>query len=182
MTLDYIDHLLAQLAAMDLAARLKLLGEAADAHPNDARPLLLLAGEFMEARDTDRAEAAYTAAVLRKPDFWIARFQLGLLQFTSARPSVAMVTWAPLGSLEANHPLRLFVQAFERLAVDDFEHAKEFLAKGIVANTTNPPLNRDMELLMQRLSLQQPSEANPPQRGQETEEAHFLLSAYKTLQ
>lgn len=179
---DYIHDLMQRLQAADgPQAAIQLLADAADAHPADARPLLLLAAEFAENRDMDRAEAAYVAALVRAPDFWIARFQLGLLQFTSARPAVAMVTWAPLDSLEEGHPLRLFKQSFARLAEDDFEGARQLLQKGIAANTANPPLNRDMEMLLERIAGQQQAKPGESAAQPDATDAHFLVSAYKSL-
>jgi tetratricopeptide (TPR) repeat protein len=179
---DYIHELMQRLKDADgRQGAIQLLADAADAHPADARPLLLLAAEFAENRDMDRAEAAYAAALQRAPDFWIARFQLGLLQFTSARPAVARVTWAPLDSLEEQHPLRLFKRAFEQLAEDDFEGARDLLHEGIAANSANPPLNRDMERLLERIARQEqgnPAEHDAPQG---MTDAHFLVSAYKSL-
>lgn len=179
---DYIHELIRQVQSCEERHVLQLLADAADAHPGDARPLLLLAAELMERRELDRAEAAYVAALQRAPDFWIARFQLGLLQFTSARPAVAMVTWAPLEALEETNSLRIFKEAFERLAKDDLAGAAALISKGIAANTINPPLNRDMEMLLERIVQQQGG--LPPQttRTENAADAHFFVSAYKNVQ
>ena len=184
-TTDYLPQLLQQLqAATTPEQSIDLLIEAADAHPNDARPMLLLGAEFMERRDVDRAEAAYVAALQRAPDFAIARFQLGLLQFSSGRPAVASASWAPLGGLAEQDPLRLFKEGLERLAVDDFEGARSLIERGIAANTSNPPLNRDMHMLLDRMRTTVPGKAAdaPAQAGTEDEsaQAHFLISAYKS--
>jgi tetratricopeptide (TPR) repeat protein len=179
---DYIHDLIQRLKDADgPQTAFQLLADAADAHPTDARPLLMLAAEFAENRDMDSAEAAYAAALQRAPDFWIARFQLGLLQFTGARPAVARVTWAPLDSLEEQHPLRLFKRSFERLAEDDFQGARDLLQKGIAANSANPPLNRDMEMLLERIARQGQGELAEPDTQQGMTDAHFLVSAYKSL-
>lgn len=181
---DYFPVLLAQLHHADPATSIRLLTAAADVHALDSRPLVLLAAEFAQGRDMDRAEAAYVAALQRAPDFWIARFQLGLLQFTSARPAVAFVTWAPLDSLDGSHPLRLFKRAFECLAADGFDRATELLRMGIAANTDNPPLNHDMRMLIERIAQQQAG-GNQPARPNEPAEpladAHFLVSTYRNL-
>lgn len=183
---DYIQDLMRQLsgAAGSPQHAIQLLADAADAYPADARPLLLLAAEFMEQRDTDRAEAAYTAALQRAPNFWIARFQLGLLQFTSARPAMAMTTWAPLETLDDAHPLRLFKRAFECLAADSFDQATELLRLGIAANSENQPLNHDMQLLIERIAQLQPSgnpAARPDEAAEPVADAHFLVSTYRNL-
>lgn len=181
-TTDYIHELMQRLNDADgPQGTIQLLADAADAHPADARPLLLLAAEFAERRDVDRAEAAYAAALQRAPDFWIARFQLGLLQFTSARPAVARVTWAPLDSLEEQHPLRLFKRSLERLAENDFEGARDLIHQGIAANSANPPLNRDMEMLLEQIARQEQGKPAEHDAQQEMTDAHILVSAYKNL-
>ncbi|HVE53980.1 MAG TPA: hypothetical protein VNB23_11420 [Ramlibacter sp.] len=175
---DYIHGLLGQLQTASSDEALQLLADAANAHPADARPLLLLAAEFMERRDTDRAEAAYSAALLIAPEFAIARFQLGLLQFTSGRPAVAQVTWAGLEQLPEGDPLRLFKRGMEALAIDEFTAARALLRDGIAANTSNPPLNRDMEMLIAHIAtLENPGSAGPAVQA-DPGESHFLLSAY----
>lgn len=181
---SYLPQLLQALQGATPEQAVELLTEAAASYPNDARPLLLLGAELMQAGKPDGAEAAYTVALQRAPEFWIARFQLGLLQFTSARPAIAMVTWAPLDGLEPTHPLRLFKQAFECLAQDDFEQARDLLRRGIAANTDNPPLNRDMEMLLEKLAQQgltgtpaQPGEPAPANAADE----HVFVSAYRNL-
>jgi hypothetical protein len=161
-----------------------LLTEAAASHPADARPLLLLAAEFVQAHDLDRAEATYVGALQRAPQFWIARFQLGLLQFTSARPAIAFVTWAPLDALEASHPLRLFKRAFECLADDAFEQATQLLHMGIAANTANPPLNQDMAMVIERIAQVQSRGKQPTPASEAAEppaDTHFLVSSYRNI-
>lgn len=178
-SVDYMPALMQRLQAphLDPQQAIGLLADAAEEHPEDARPLLLLAAEYMELRDLDRAEAAYVAALLRAPAFPIARFQLGLLQFTSGRPVVALTTWAPLAALPDGDPLRLFTAAFECLARNDFGPARTLLLEGIAANTSNPPLNNDMRMLLQRIDEQQASLA-PGDAGPAPDGDHFLVSAY----
>lgn len=178
---DPIQELLRRLqATASPEATIQLLLDAADAHPADARPLLLLAAEFMEQGEVDRAEAAYSGALLRAPGFSIARFQLGLLQFSSGRPVMAMVTWGPLDQLDERDPLRLFKQGFERLAQDDFEDAGRLLREGIAVNSANLPLNRDMEMVLERMALQRQAIADESDRPAEPAESHFLVSAYQS--
>jgi tetratricopeptide (TPR) repeat protein len=177
---DYIADLLQRIATAPPDQAAALLLDAAQMHPDDARPLLLLGAEFAQAREYDRAEAAYLAAVQRAPQFAIARFQLGLLQFTSGRPAVATLTWAPLDELPEGEPLRIFKRGIECLARDAFDEARTLLEQGIAANTSNPALNRDMQMLLQRIAQQQGS-AVPSEEASEETGAHFLVSAYKTL-
>lgn len=177
---DYLPLLLRRIEGASSEDSASVLAQAANDHPTDARPLLLLGGELAGAGKIDGAEAAYTVALQRAPEFWIARFQLGLLQFTSGRPAIALVTWAPLDQLDTKHYLRLFKQAFERLAEDDFESASRLLREGIQGNLENAPLNGDMNMLLGRLIQQgfvaSDTSAEPPNAS--TDE-HFLVSTYR---
>ena len=185
---DYLPALLQSLAGADPEQTALRLAQAANDHPNDARPLLLLGAELAQAGKIDGAEAAYTVAIQRVPEFWIARFQLGLLQFTSARPAIARVTWAPLDSLAEGHPLRLFKLGFESLAEDRFDDTARLLRQGMAANTDNPPLNRDMQMLLDKLAAQgllsadaAAAAATPEPAADAAPAEHFLVSAYRNV-
>src|SRR6185295_4753211 len=76
-----------------------LFQRASEADPASALPHFLLASEQASAGDFARAELAFAKALLLAPDFALARYQLGLLQFTSSRAPVALLTWQPLFEL-----------------------------------------------------------------------------------
>lgn len=163
---------------------LQLLEETASRNGNDARVLLLLAGARMHAQEVDGAEAAYIAALQVAPEFHIARFQLGLLQLTSARPAAALSTWAPLQALSEEHPLRTFASGLTCLARDEFAEARRLLELGIARNLDNAPLNRDMRMVLERMpdlgggggtpGTEPAPEAAP------AASTHFLVSSYRS--
>jgi hypothetical protein len=185
---DYFPALLARISGPEAASARALLAQAAAEHPRDARPLLLLAAEHVHAKEIDLAEATYIAALQRAPDFAIARFQLGLLQLTSARPAAASATWAPLDALPPTEPLRLFKTGLELLAQDRFDEARRLLLEGIAQNRTNPALNRDMQLVITRIDQRDAAGASPaaPAAAGAQDAAptsdHFLVSSYGKLQ
>jgi tetratricopeptide (TPR) repeat protein len=90
-------------------------------------------------------------AVELAPDFAIARFQLGFFQLTSGEAAAALSTWGPLALLPESHYLRIFVGGLTYLIRDEFPQAMEQLQLGIAANQENPPLNRDMQLIVDRV-------------------------------
>jgi tetratricopeptide (TPR) repeat protein len=158
---------------------------AAGNHPSS---LLLQAAAYAEAQDYDRAEAVYIAALEQAPDLAIARFQLGLLQLSSARPAVASGTWARLDRLDDRHPLKLFKRALECLALNEFDAAVRGLEQGIAANPENPALNRDMQRVIERVRQMRAGGKAAPVAGdtadavpESASEAHFLVSAYRNL-
>lgn len=185
---DPIPELIRKLEASDAASALALLETTATHHPQNPHVLLLLAGCYMQNRHVDQAEAAYIAALTLDPGLSIARFQLGLLQLTSARPATAFTTWAPLDLLGEKHPLRLFKQAFDQLQHDQIDTACAYLREGMQHNTDNLPLNRDMQMLLIKLEAASKDRATNPSTNTETlasptheASTHFLVSAYKNL-
>lgn len=97
------------------------------------------------------ALSSLKAAVDLAPDFAIARFQLGFFQLTSGEAADALSTWGPLALLPDGHYLRAFVGGLTYLIRDEFPQAVEQLRIGIAANAENPPLNRDMQLIIDRV-------------------------------
>lgn len=119
-------------------------------YPRDARLHFLRGSILVGAGKPIEAYSALSRAVDIAPDFAIARFQLGFFQLTSGEANNALATWGPLEQLEDGHYLRLFVEGLRHLIADDFDMAFQLLGRGMKANTENPPLNRDMQLLIDR--------------------------------
>jgi len=142
-----------------------------------ALPHFLMGAEYAHAGQIPEAEAAYAQAVLLAPQFDMARFQLGLLQFTSGRTTVALVTWQPLFALPPTHALQRFVSAFGALTQERLADAVEFCQQGMALNHDNPPLNVDMQMLIDRIARLQGtmpmSNAAPS-----ADNAHVLLANY----
>jgi len=188
---DYFNQLILELNTAEPAKAMELLESAAEAHPQDHRPVFLMAAGFAQNQDMDRAEAAYIETLRRAPDFATARFQMGLLQFTSGRPAAALSTWAPLDQLGDQHFLWMFKQGFVFLAQDQFDAAIHWLKEGIAHNAENPPLNRDMNMMIERI-IQSGLSSIPAQPAGEgaseappsgnAPESHFLLSGYRKIQ
>jgi len=176
-------------AAGDTDEAIRLLRAAADEDPASALVQFLLGAELAQAGAIGDAEGAYANAVLLAPQLHIARFQLGLLQFTSGRAAIALLTWQPLLALPPDDPLPHFVRAFAALAGDRFSEAKEAFAAGIARNSSNEPLNADMRKVITGIDDLLQSQAGAPTALQPVElagaaepeagdGAHVLLSNY----
>jgi tetratricopeptide (TPR) repeat protein len=135
----------------------------------------LLGAEYAGRGLYDQAIQRMRAALERKPELAAARFQLGLLQLTMARVEDATSTWGFLDLLPANHPLLLFKTGLLHLVRDEFESAAAALRAGMARNTENAPLNRDMQLVLERVAAAQSRGAAAEASGQ-----HFLVSAYRS--
>jgi hypothetical protein len=134
--------------------------------PADAAGHLLAGAAHAEAGRLNEAENEFAAALLHAPQLHIARFQLGLLQWSSGRHAVALVTWQPLMALPAGVDLGHFARGFRLWAVSDLPGATAEFRQG-VGCCGNAPLAQDMRKLLDTI----PAPASTP-----TE--HVLLKNY----
>lgn len=152
-----------------------LFAQASALVPASGIPHFLIGSEHAAAGDVEAAEAAMANAVLLSPEFMLARYQLGLLQFSSERAAVALVTWQPLFRLGDQESLGHFVRGFAALAQDQFEEALRHYRAGMACPDANPAVAADIaqvvnavERLQQRADT--PARADAPQ--------HVLLTGY----
>lgn len=165
-----------------------LLAEAMRMKPESPLPFFLLAAEHAAQGETDLAEAAYINTLQRAPELAIARFQLGLLRLSTGRPHSAIATWAPLTTLAESDTLRLFSTGLIQWALGKPSDAIPWLQKGVAANTSLPPLNADMQRILDQITATGTpvtSTANrktePETSSQEESVEHFLVSSYRHL-
>lgn len=174
----------------DTAMAIRLWTEASRCEPTSATPHLLLGAEHAQCGRIEEAEAAFAYAILLSPALLIARFQLGLLQFTSGRVGIALLTWQPLLQAEPDGPLSLFVQGFAALAQDRFEEAIADFEAGIARNVDNAPLNIDIRMVIARtaalMTAGEPSrarvkisETDASSSAEGRSEEHILLANYQ---
>lgn len=121
-------------------------------YPEDPRLHFLRGSILASIGRPIEALPALRRAVELAPDFAIARFQLGFFQLTSGEAANALSTWGPLALLPEQNYLRMFVAGLTHLIRDEFEEAIVQLRAGIAANDENPPLNRDMQLIVEQTS------------------------------
>lgn len=142
-------------------------------YPDDPR-LHFLRGSILASIGRPlEALPALSRAVELAPDFAIARFQLGFFQLTSGEATEALGTWGPLALLPHDHYLRKFVAGLTHLIRDEFEESIEQLREGIAINQENPPLNRDMQLIVEQVEAI--VAGTPADRRGETSATSFLL-------
>lgn len=129
---------------------------------------LIGAGRMIEGYD------GLSRAVELAPDFAIARFQLGFFQLTSGEAENALATWGRLDLLPERHYLRKFVDGLRCLIRDEFAAAVEHLRAGMALNDENPPLNDDMQLIIERCG----SLASKPAEASDVSETSLILSQF----
>lgn len=154
--------------------------QASQAEPGAGLPHFLAAGELAQQGRLQEAEAAYATAVLLSPDLTIARYQLGLLHFATDRLALALTTWQPLLGLDESDFMRHFVQGFYALAIEDSAAAEAHFRRGLSMNTSNAPMNHDIERVLSSLATIQSAVPAPAQASasDDAEAAHVLLSNY----
>ena len=154
--------------------------KAAEQAPQSGAPYFLIGSEYAANRDYVQAAKAMQTAVELQPDFWIARFQWGLLQLSGGDVPAASVIWQPLDALPAENCLRLFRDGLLLLSADQMAQAKSQLMVGIQNNVDNAPLNHDMGMVIQRIDVLLAEAASGAAPDTNSNLATFLASGYNT--
>jgi len=130
---------------------------------DEAQLRYLRAAELAQQRQYPEAESEFTAALSINPALHTARFQLGLLQLTNANVAAARLTWSPLLDPKVPLDLQHFVRGLDALIHDDFTTAIAHLQTGISLNHVNAPLNKDMNMVIEKIRgvMDSPSPASP---------------------
>ena len=173
---DSIQAGLAASQANDTRAAISLFEQAAALTPESGLPHFLLGSEFAALGAVDKAELAFANAVLLAPAFHLARYQLGLLQFSSGRAAVALVSWGPLLTLDEGEALPHFVRGFAALAQDQFDAARAHFESGLERNSNNPALSDDIRKVMDRMEA--PPEVPVRAAAEDHSANHILISNY----
>ena len=168
--------------ANDCVHAIEWFQKASAAEPGAGLPQFLLGAEFAALGDMGQAEAAFANATRLAPDFPMARYQLGLLQFSSGRAAMALLTWQPLLSLPDTDPLPHFVNGFAALAQDRFDEALRHYQQGLILNTSNDALSGDIEKVIagiKALNPGSPAADNDQDLSNDGIENHVLLANYQ---
>jgi hypothetical protein len=159
-------------------AAIALFAQASGVLPSSGIPHFLIGSEHAAAANVDAAEAAFANAVLLAPGFALARYQLGLLQFSSQRAGIALVTWEPLFSAPATEALGHFVRGFAELAQDQFEACLLHFRTGMACADGNAAVCSDIAKVVESVEKllehsQAAGSAAPAQAA-----GHVLLAGY----
>jgi tetratricopeptide (TPR) repeat protein len=148
------------------------LGVLLDKFPDDARLLFLRGSLHADVRDYEAAATDFGRSVEKDPAFHIARFQYGLLLLCLDRTERARQVWEPLDALNDDDCLLLFKRGLCALIDGDVERGVATLQAGQRANAAFPPLNGDIQQLIDRARAQTDAAQAP---GEE----HLLLGTYR---
>jgi len=170
-----------------------LMLQAIQEQPESGLPHLLLGAEYASLGRMEAAEQCFANAVLLDPSMVVARYQLGLLQYSSGRASTALITWQPLLALDdQNSPLPHWIKGFAALAGDNFNAARECFETGLARNAEHPPMSDDIRKVLAQMDAISPvtndsrleavyeaTTALQPEATNEEQSSHVLLSNYR---
>lgn len=180
-----IEQALAASQVGDTECALVLLTRAASEQPSSGIPHFLMGSEYAALGQIAQAEAAFSNAVLLAPHLPVARYQLGLLQYSSGRVPAALVTWQPLLELGEGSPMQHWVRGFGALAQDQLDAAKAHFERGVQLNLDNLPMSADILKIVREIDAVQSSPsadpasvASGPPADDAEASAHFLVTNY----
>lgn len=183
---DVLQLAMAASAQGDSDGALALLQRAIAEAPQAAEPHFLAGAEYASRGEMDLAEKEFSYTVLLAPDMVIARYQLGLLQYSSGRVAAAQVSWLPLLELAESSPLPHWVRGFMALAQDRYNAARQHFETGLALHQDNPPMASDIRKVLLAMDAQAPADATHGASASATfdptsehELSHVLLSNYR---
>jgi tetratricopeptide (TPR) repeat protein len=149
--------------------------------PTNAKAHYLLGAEHAHIRMYDRAIADISEAIRLDPSLVAAHFQLGLLHLTSGAAQEAERAWGALDGLAPTEPLYLFKVGLTHLIHDRLEECAAALEQGIARNNTLPPLNVDMQRVLDEVRTRLTSGTSMPREKPSLAPPgdHALLFAYR---
>ena len=164
---------LAESAANRPEAALECFRAAARLRPSDGLPYLLIGSEHAACGDAQAAEQAFATAIVHAPGLHVARYQLGLLQFSSGRASIALLSWQPLLALDAQEPFGHLVQGFIALTEDRIADALGHWRQGLDRCGASRALAGDVARIIEAVGrLHEGADSSePPNR-------HVLVAGY----
>jgi hypothetical protein len=116
-------------------------------------------------------------ALALNPQLTGARFQLGLLHFTSGNVFEAQSVWQAFDELDARHPLRLFKTGMLHLAKDEFEDCVATLEQAISLCSV-ASINNDMRRVIDKVRAVVPAKPPGVLESGASNPRHVLLTRY----
>lgn len=149
------DELL-RLAIMDInAARhdeaILKLKKLLETTPDNAAAVFLLAAEHAEIGLAARAEEGMARALQLDRNLHVARFQLGLLQYSRGEVVEAAATWTGLDAVRNGPPYALFKTALLEVSDGKFDAAIDHLEEALKGDASNPALIRDIGMVLRNV-------------------------------
>ena len=158
----------------ETVSAIELFKQAINEQPASSAAHFLLGSEYAASGDISRAEQHISMALLLNPQWDVARYQLGLLQFSDARVAAALLTWQPLTQHADGSAIAHWIQGFTALAQDDFVQARTYFEAGLTLNVEHPAMSQDIQRVLQKMAAQ-----FSPEVSKDESAAHVLLANYE---
>ncbi|WP_395686425.1 hypothetical protein [Caenimonas koreensis] len=160
-SLAYLTRAVRASRAGNESEAMSLFEQACATGPGHPLPSFLYGSELASLGRIEQAESAFANAVLCDPGFNTARYQLGLLQFSSGRAAAALVSWQPLLVLADTNPMLHFVYGFAALARNEYSAARTHFHEGLALPNNNGPMIDDIRLVLARMDEEAASTGEP---------------------
>lgn len=148
----------------------------------EALAQFLAGSDHAACGDWPAAEAGMASALLLDPALHIARYQLGLVQFTSGRTALAQLTWQPLLHRRDESWMGDFARGFAALARDQLANASEHFHAGLRHAGVNPFVAADIRKVLEDLqALAGDAHGAPGSPPADGVAAHVLVANYGRL-
>ncbi|MFC4291079.1 tetratricopeptide repeat protein [Sphingorhabdus arenilitoris] len=161
-----------EVAGRDDEAGLDRLDNSLTSYPLDPRLHFLRGSVLAGLQRYEDGRHAMARAIEIHPDYALARFQLGFLDFTSGNVVEAIGVWKMLFDLADDEPLKLFAQGLINLSQDQFSECRRCLEKGISLNNANPAMNNDMMLILDEIAGLTETDVQSPTQSSKAAEEH----------
>ncbi|AMM13143.1 hypothetical protein AX768_02465 [Burkholderia sp. PAMC 28687] len=156
---------------------LVLLSQSLANWPLDFRLWFLRGATLASQQRYDEARVDFLRVQELAQEFLIATFMLGFLDFVNARVTAAEATWAALGQVAEDHPLRVLKDGLLSLSRNEFEVSLEQLRRGLALNQQYPLINPFIQAVIAQIA-QESQQTNATTADTQTSQDHLLLSSY----
>lgn len=157
---------------------LALLNQSLANWPFDYRLWFLRGAALASQQRHDEARLDFLRVYELAPEFHVATFMLGFLDFINARGTAAEATWAVLDQIAEDQPLRVLKNGLLSLSRGDFDVSLRQLDRGIALNQQYPLINSYIQAVIMKISehSQQPTATTMDTQAPQD---HLLLSGYQ---
>ena len=154
------------------------LARAMEQFPYVAELHFLYGSELAETGKVAEAVMSLGQALILKPDFHIARFQLAFLHLVNGNFEAVKVLLQPLLQPDDDNPdyLTFFAQGCIALMLDKNDECKQLIEQGISLNNSNEALNMNMAKMLALLFDSETGQDNDSGTAEET--ASVLFDIY----
>jgi tetratricopeptide (TPR) repeat protein len=157
---------------------LALLNQSLANWPFDYRLWFLRGAALASQQRHDEARLDFLRVHELAPEFHMATFMLGFLDFINARGTAAEATWAVLDQIAEDQPLRVLKDGLLSLSRGDLEVSLRQLDRGLALNQQYPLINSYIQAVIMRIT-EHSQQSTATTADTQAPQGHLLLSGYQ---